>query len=250
MRSGRRPMPGRSRREMSPQPSAHRPAPVVPVAARQSAFRGEAPAHGGVRAYGEMLSSLASAPPVPYGRRQVEMPAVRQHSIDIMPEDAQPVQAAHEAPVSSALPEESAPEQTALPGAQQTGEPLRVVGEVFRTYIVAERGSTLCLIDKHAAHERAIYEKLVAGLDETTPGQMLLASVTVRLCRGEGGAVTECRASWPQRPGGGGFRRHQRCGAHHSRRCGGGKCRRPCSRACGRPLRQTRARRAVKKHSG
>lgn len=166
---------------VSPQPSAHRPAPVVPVAARQSAFRGEAPAHGGVRAYGEMLSSLASAPPVPYGRRQVEMPAVRQHSIDIMPEDAQPVQAAHEAPVSSALPEESAPEQTALPGAQQTGEPLRVVGEVFRTYIVAERGSTLCLIDKHAAHERAIYEKLVAGLDETTPGQMLLAPVTVRL---------------------------------------------------------------------
>ena len=165
----------------SPQPSAHRPAPVVPGAARQSAFRGDAPAHGGVRAYGEMLSSLASAPPVPYGRRQVEMPAVRQHSIDIMPEDAQPVQAAHEAPVSSALPEESAPEQTALPGAQQTGEPLRVVGEVFRTYIVAERGSTLCLIDKHAAHERAIYEKLVAGLDETTPGQMLLAPVTVRL---------------------------------------------------------------------
>lgn len=164
-----------------PQPSAHRPAPVVSVAARQSAFRGEAPAHGGVRAYGEMLSSLASAPPVPYGRRQVEMPAVRQHIIDIMPEDAQPVQAAHEAPVSSALPEESAPEQTALPGAQQTGEPLRVVGEVFRTYIVAERGSTLCLIDKHAAHERAIYEKLVAGLDETTPGQMLLAPVTVRL---------------------------------------------------------------------
>ena len=56
-----------------------------------------------------------------------------------------------------------------------------MVGEVFRTYIVAERGSTLCLIDKHAAHERAIYEKLVAGLDETTPGQMLLAPVTVRL---------------------------------------------------------------------
>ena len=55
------------------------------------------------------------------------------------------------------------------------------MGEVFRTYIVAERGSMLCLIDKHAAHERAIYEKLLAGLDETTPGQMLLAPVTVRL---------------------------------------------------------------------
>lgn len=169
-----------------PQPPAHRPVPAVPVAAQQSVFQGKAPVYGEVRAYGKMLSSLASAPPVPYGRGQSEMPAVRQHSIDIMPEDAQPVQAVHAAPVSSAQQEEPAPsvpesEQTALPGAQQAGESLRVVGEVFRTYIVAERGSTLCLIDKHAAHERAIYEKLVAGLDETTPGQMLLAPVTVRL---------------------------------------------------------------------
>ncbi len=50
-------------------------------------------------------------------------------------------------------------------------EPLRYVGEVFSTYILAERGDELCLIDKHAAHERQLYEKLAANYGNV-PSQM------------------------------------------------------------------------------
>ena len=39
-------------------------------------------------------------------------------------------------------------------------EPIRLIGELFKTYIVIERGDSLILIDKHAAHERHIYEGL------------------------------------------------------------------------------------------
>lgn len=162
--------------QTAPPQAVRRAAPVV--TAQQSTFRGAVPAPREVRAYGEMLSALASTPPVPYTRKGEAVPAgpVARPDEKTAPYAAEP--SAFVPPQGAAQP---APEQTALPGTQQAGEPLRVVGEVFRTYIVAERGSTLCLIDKHAAHERAIYEKLLAGLDETTPGQVLLAPVTVRL---------------------------------------------------------------------
>ena len=44
------------------------------------------------------------------------------------------------------------PEQMNFDPTADQPEPLRYVGEVFRTYILAERGDELCLIDKHAAH--------------------------------------------------------------------------------------------------
>ena len=37
-----------------------------------------------------------------------------------------------------------------------------LVGEVFLTYLLVERGDTLLLIDKHAAHERVLFEELNA----------------------------------------------------------------------------------------
>ena len=37
---------------------------------------------------------------------------------------------------------------------------LRVVGEIFKTYILAEVGDNFVIIDKHAAHERILYEKI------------------------------------------------------------------------------------------
>ena len=66
----------------------------------------------------------------------------------------------------------------------QGEEPLRYVGEVFRTYILAERGDELCLIDKHAAHERILFNRLKrqhrSGRVER---QMLLVPLTVELAR-------------------------------------------------------------------
>ncbi|MGN1041111.1 MAG: DNA mismatch repair endonuclease MutL, partial [Acutalibacteraceae bacterium] len=39
-------------------------------------------------------------------------------------------------------------------------EDLRIIGEVFDCYIIIEKGNDVILIDKHAAHERIIFEKL------------------------------------------------------------------------------------------
>ena len=46
-------------------------------------------------------------------------------------------------------------------------EEWRVIGEVFRMYILVEAGDTLLLIDKHAAHERVIFEDLLKNLKAT-----------------------------------------------------------------------------------
>lgn len=84
------------------------------------------------------------------------------------------------------------PEQTTFlpePGV----EPLRYVGEIFRTYIIAERTGEICLIDKHAAHERVIYEQLAAGYGHVD-GQLLLAPVTVSLSAEEKQALLENEA--------------------------------------------------------
>lgn len=58
---------------------------------------------------------------------------------------------------------------------------LRFIGEAFSTYIIVEKNSKeLLLIDKHAAHERIIYEKLKKEKG-TGFSQMLLAPVAVTL---------------------------------------------------------------------
>ena len=72
------------------------------------------------------------------------------------------------------------PEQMNFDPTADQPELLRYVGEVFRTYILAERGDELCLIDKHAAHERQLFEKLAADYGDV-PSQLLLEPVVVEL---------------------------------------------------------------------
>lgn len=69
-------------------------------------------------------------------------------------------------------------------------EPLRLVGEVFKTYIITERGGELCLIDKHAAHERILFEQLARDYGNV-PSQMLLVPVQVNLTAAEKQAVLQ-----------------------------------------------------------
>ncbi len=69
-------------------------------------------------------------------------------------------------------------------------EPLRYVGEVFHTYIITERNQEICLIDKHAAHERILYEQLVKDYGNVA-GQLLLSPVAVNLTAPEKQAVLE-----------------------------------------------------------
>ena len=71
------------------------------------------------------------------------------------------------------------PEQMGF-DAQEGPEALRYVGELFKTYILAERGDEVCIIDKHAAHERQLFEKLAANYGDV-PSQLLLEPVVVEL---------------------------------------------------------------------
>ena len=62
---------------------------------------------------------------------------------------------------------------------------IRYIGEAFNTYIIAEKNNKeILLVDKHAAHERMIYEKLKAEKAGAF-SQMLLQPVTVTLDKSE-----------------------------------------------------------------
>ena len=65
-----------------------------------------------------------------------------------------------------------------LPTSQEI--PWRMVGELYRTYIIVEQGEDAFLIDKHAAHERILFEKLKQN-QESISSQALLAPIPCRL---------------------------------------------------------------------
>ncbi len=58
----------------------------------------------------------------------------------------------------------------------------RVIGEVLDTYILVEQGRSLLLIDKHAAHERVLFEKYRAQKEPIMP-QLLLSPLLCEMER-------------------------------------------------------------------
>ncbi len=69
-------------------------------------------------------------------------------------------------------------EQQAISLPEET--PWRMVGELYRTYILVEQGDDAFLIDKHAAHERILFDRLKAN-PEKISSQLLLTPLPVRL---------------------------------------------------------------------
>ena len=88
------------------------------------------------------------------------------------------------APKPAPLPPEPTPEPVPEPEQQELPMPKepqwRMVGELYRTYILVEQGDNAFLIDKHAAHERILFDKLKAN-QEAILGQSLLSPIAVRL---------------------------------------------------------------------
>lgn len=55
----------------------------------------------------------------------------------------------------------------------------RVIGVVFKTYILIESGDMMLMIDQHAAHERLQYERLSARMESGTASQQLLTPIVI-----------------------------------------------------------------------
>ena len=79
-----------------------------------------------------------------------------------------------------------------LEGTIASDNPFRYVGEVFRTYILVEQDEELILIDKHAAHERINFERLLAQGTQIL-GQTLLQPRSCRFDREEAALLLEHR---------------------------------------------------------
>ena len=125
------------------------------------------------------------------------MPPVEKASSPIAPPQPEPVvapvkPAAKAEPEPAAIPKEpiptpAEPEQLALDLPEQT---FRLIGEAFDSYLIAEQGESVLFIDKHAAHERILFEKLKAE-DHPIVSQELMAPVSAELTREEAATVLE-----------------------------------------------------------
>ena len=115
-------------------------------------------------------AKIEQQPPLPL-RETVILPTVTPKPVTVpVPEAVAP------APVPAV--QEPEPEQTVLAMPEEI--PGRMVGELYNSYILVEQGEEAFLIDKHAAHERILFEKLKAK-QERISGQSLLSPLPVRL---------------------------------------------------------------------
>ena len=70
----------------------------------------------------------------------------------------------------------------------------RIVGEVFNAYIIVEVGEKMLIIDKHAAHERIIFENLKKNMySAEVPSQLLMIPVDIMLMSDEVAALEQFR---------------------------------------------------------
>ena len=113
--------------------------------------------------------------------KAVEATSVTLHSPLFIPPIApkqEPVVQPSVQPEPAPQPEVQEPEQTAFDVPEVA--PWRIVGELYRSYVLVEQGEDAYLIDKHAAHERILFEKLKANQEAITP-QTLLTPIPCQL---------------------------------------------------------------------
>ena len=68
---------------------------------------------------------------------------------------------------------------------------ITMVGQLFDTYLIVQLGDEAVFIDKHAAQERIIYERIKSQKDGQNHAQELLAPVVVELSKEEQAALAE-----------------------------------------------------------
>ena len=108
--------------------------------------------------------------------KKPEVPPVPANPVASLPSMPEPPKAVQ--PEPAPVPPVEEPEQTAIPMPETPD--WRLVGELYRTYIIVEQGEDAFLIDKHAAHERILFDKLRANQERMT-AQSLLSPIPCRL---------------------------------------------------------------------
>ena len=110
---------------------------------------------------------------MPQSKPEVKLPPVE---IKLPPMPEEPGPAPKVVPAPAPIAEEPEQVELAMPAEIQW----RMVGELYNSYIIVEQGEEAYLIDKHAAHERILFEKLKAN-QEKISAQALLTPIPVRL---------------------------------------------------------------------
>ena len=139
----------------APAAAQHQPAPAAPAFAPARTYAPAAPAEEAV-AFRSPTASAFAAPRVAPPPVFITTPARPVPGTPPAPEPVMPVAQ----PVQTAIEPEPAvpsPLESAAPPAEP---PARLIGEAMHTYILVEKGETLILIDKHAAHERINFDRL------------------------------------------------------------------------------------------
>ncbi len=67
----------------------------------------------------------------------------------------------------------------------------RILGEIFNSYVLVETEGKLLMIDKHAAHERILFEDMRKNITGSAESQMLLVPLNVKLSEEESAAADE-----------------------------------------------------------
>ena len=166
--------------------------PPVPSRAPEAALRQERASYQTNAAPSEPVGRPDPRPPV-----QAEVPVQESHlppraslwRADANAAPSEPVgRPDPRPPVQAELPAQEAPAaQTSLPIPE---EPYRIVGEVLDTYIIIEQGDAVLFLDKHAAHERILFEKLKKE-DHAVMAQVLLAPISASLTREEAAVLLD-----------------------------------------------------------
>ncbi len=79
---------------------------------------------------------------------------------------------------------------------ENTQEPVQFIGEALQTYVIVQWRGSVFFIDKHAAHERLLYNELKQTAHNDS--QLLLAPIAVSLGREEFGALLEVQETLAQ----------------------------------------------------
>ncbi|MBQ7932388.1 MAG: hypothetical protein IJ334_15420, partial [Clostridia bacterium] len=123
-----------------------------------------------------------------------------------------PTEAPPESPAPMEVPDEPAPEPVQIPEESRSAGPVYVpdeiapgdipeytiIGEAFNCYVIVQIADRILMIDKHAAHERIIFDELCRKMrnnlkNNTKNGQMVLVPLTVTMLPGEVDVLEEYR---------------------------------------------------------